>query len=519
MVIVSDRPLAIAIGLAILLGVILRCWGLDHKLFWVDEVYTQFNIGGYTNGEVATLFHPPHLTTAEDLLEEIALKPNRGLGAMVHSLITEDTTHVPLYYALTHLWVRVFGSSVSALRSTAVLFSLLALPSFYALALGLFRSRLRAGLAVALMAVSPFHGLYAQEARPYSLWLLLTVLSSALLVQSLHRRRWQDWGLYGLSASLGLYTFLYMPLVLLAQCLYVLGLEWGRWTLTLRRYWVAAIAAAISFLPWLVAIAPYRANLTGNTRWQVQSASTSPWELLHNLGLTLTRGFIDFDWNYNFSLGNWWPYGLVVLATVALVGYSFGLSIRHSPRQSWLLPLLLFLVPLAAIAVLEIAIGQQQSGIPRYFTPCYVGAELAVAYSLGHWLEGASRRLGILVATAILAIGALSYGNNAIAPTWWHKSGHYIPVVAQIIGARDRPLVLLDSDAWSFALAHRLPPTTALIPFNSTLGMPAVPPGYSDYFLAYPPADWMAEYGAASGYTLTPLENLENVPIWSLTVE
>jgi uncharacterized membrane protein len=504
-------------GLAVLLGVGLRCSGIDHKLFWVDEVYTVFNIGGFTNADVAGLFHPPRITTAGDLLAAIAPPPDRGPAAVLHSLITEDTTHVPLYYLLTHGWVRLAGTAVTAIRLPAVLFSLLALPAMYVLAQSLFRCRRRAGLAMALMAVSPFHGLYAQEARPYSLWLLLTVVSSGLLIRAYRGRSPLAWVGYGLSVSAGLYTFLYMPLVVVAQGLYGVGLERGRWTRRLRRYALAAMAAGISFLPWLWAIAPYRENLTANTRWQVQAASGNPLVLAHNLSLTLTRGFIDFDWNYGFGFHHWWPYGLVVVATVLMLLYSLGMTIRHYDPSTWLLPLLLLVVPLLAIVTLELSSGQQQSGIPRYFTPCYVGLELAVAGWLGHWIDQpGSRRIGQITAVALLLLGALSYGNNALATTWWHQSGHYIPPVAQRIQATENPLVLLDSDAWSVALAYRLPAATAIVPFNSGLVMPGLPPNYSHYFMANVPLDWIPQYEAASGYRLQSLANLDQVPLWQV---
>ncbi|NJN20449.1 MAG: hypothetical protein HC812_03600 [Leptolyngbya sp. RL_3_1] len=329
------RPLAITLLIALLLGIGLRCWSLDHKLFWVDEVFTTLDVAGYTDGEIAALFHPPRLTTAQGLIDTVALDSNRPFRAMLHSLITENTNHVPLYYALTYGWIKLFGQSVTALRALALVFSLAALPLFYDLSRRLFQSPIVAGLAVALMAVSPFHVLYSQEARPYSLWMLITVLSSWALVTSLgtesasqpRQSRRIYWGLYGAAASLGLYTFLYMPLVLVAHGLYVVICQRERWCPAVRHYLLASGAAAVSFVPWLLAIAPYRHILRDNAHWQLQAASRDPLLLLHHLGLTLARGFIDFDLNYGFSPDRWWPYGGVILAVGALVIYSLVITI------------------------------------------------------------------------------------------------------------------------------------------------------------------------------------------------
>lgn len=515
-----SRPLTATILIALVLGIGLRCWDLDHKLFWVDEVYTTFNIAGYTNSEVATLFHPPRFTTAQKLIDQIGNISDRAFGTMLQSLITEDTTHVPLYYALTYLWVKLFGHSITALRSIAVLCSLIALPLFYDLSHRLFNLRASAGLAMALMAVSPFHLIYSQEARPYSLWMLMTVLSSWALANALPAQKtaqpqkpWLYWALYGAVASLGLYTFLYMPFVLLVHGLYVVIGYRGQWCPTMSRYLWVSSAAAVSFIPWLLAIAPYRHNLTDNTRWQMQAASQSPLALLNNLGLTLARGFIDFDVNYEFSLEHWWPYGLVILAVGALVMYGLGITIRHA-GSAGLLPVLLLMVPTFAIVAIEVGLGQQQTGSPRYFTPCYVGAELVVAYALGRQIERHTSRIWPLVAIALLAIGGLSCGNSALAKTWWSKSGHYLPVIAEIINQSEAPLVLADSDAWTFSLAHELAPETPMGLFNSAIATPRLPPGYSDYFLYNAPADWVSRFQQNSSYVLEPLDGLENVPFW-----
>jgi uncharacterized membrane protein len=517
------RALTATILITLLLGIGLRCWGLDHKIFWVDEVFTTLDVAGYTDGEMAALFQPPRLTTAQGLLDAVSLtgdgRSHRPFGGMLNSLITENTNHVPLYYSLTYGWIKLFGQSVTALRALAMVCSVAALPLFYRLSRLLFRARTGAGLAVALMAVSPFHVIYSQEARPYSLWMLMTVLSSWALVRALSAPKidphslWR-WGLYGITVSLGFYTHLYMPLVFLVHAIYVGVCYRGRWCPTVRRYLIASVAGAVSFVPWLLAIAPYRHVIKANAHWQLQAASNDPGLLLYNLSLSLTRGFIDFDLNYGFSPNQWWPYGIVVLAVAGFVTYSLVQVIRHTPVAAWLLPTLLIVIPALAIVAIEVGLDQQQTGSPRYFTPCYLGAELVVAQALGRQIDAGTSRLWSVVAIALLAIGGLSCGNSALAQTWWSKSGHYLPVVAEIIDQSEAPFVLADSDAWTFSLAYELAPETPMGLFNSAIATPLLPPGYSDYFLYNAPADWVDTFQAASGYTLAALEGLENVPIW-----
>ncbi|NJL19611.1 MAG: hypothetical protein HC895_00380 [Leptolyngbyaceae cyanobacterium SM1_3_5] len=141
-------------------------------------------------------------------------------------------------------WVDAIGqSTVSIVRSFSALTSLLVLPAVYWLAHELF-VQIEAGrqylgsakrsqfdpqvretacwFAVALVAVSPYHLLYAQEAREYALWALLTAVSSALLLRSIRLQSPASWIAYSLSLILGLYTYLLMILVAIGHGIYVL---------------------------------------------------------------------------------------------------------------------------------------------------------------------------------------------------------------------------------------------------------------------------------------------------------
>src|SRR5687768_8814674 len=82
----------------------------------------------------------------------------------------------PLYYALLHLWMRLFGDSDVAVRSLSTVFSVATLPVAWFAGLRVGRDRRAAWYAVALLAASPFAIRYATEARMYSLVVLLTVL-------------------------------------------------------------------------------------------------------------------------------------------------------------------------------------------------------------------------------------------------------------------------------------------------------------------------------------------------------
>ena len=82
----------------------------------------------------------------------------------------------PLYYALLHVWISVFGSTETATHALSLLFAVLAVPAAWWAARGLFGPR--AGLVAALLvATNPFLTHYAQETRMYALVALLSILA------------------------------------------------------------------------------------------------------------------------------------------------------------------------------------------------------------------------------------------------------------------------------------------------------------------------------------------------------
>src|SRR5579872_2566508 len=91
-------------------------------------------------------------------------------------LLWHREANMALYYLLLRGWLH-FGSSPFFIRSLSVILSLAALPAVYQLSNKLFDRRV-AMIAVALASCNAYSIRYAQEARSYSLFLLLATLSS-----------------------------------------------------------------------------------------------------------------------------------------------------------------------------------------------------------------------------------------------------------------------------------------------------------------------------------------------------
>ncbi len=174
----------------VVLSIVLRFYNLGHKVYWIDETYTSLRISGYREAELVENLYNGQPFPASELQRYQYPTDQRTISDTLNSL-AESPQHPPLYFLLGRVWVKLWGHSEATLRALSATISLLIFPSLYWLCqelLGLApnpASHTTTWLAIALVAVSPFHLLYAQEARQYSLWMVLILVASAALLRAL----------------------------------------------------------------------------------------------------------------------------------------------------------------------------------------------------------------------------------------------------------------------------------------------------------------------------------------------
>jgi uncharacterized membrane protein len=180
--------------------------------------------------------------------------------------LTAEDIHPPLYYALLHGWLLLWGNaSPLALRSFSILIGALSLPALWWTARVLFSARPGLALwATLLLAISPMHIFYSQEVRMYGLELLLGLLSTGFFWQmSTSPDAWKGWSrsrvLYVLTTTALLYTEYYAVLLPVAHFL------WGMWQARTerRRIWAlltTGVAISLLYLPWLLYALPLLLN-------------------------------------------------------------------------------------------------------------------------------------------------------------------------------------------------------------------------------------------------------------------
>lgn len=142
------------------LALILRLYRIEAQSLWVDEVVT---------------WHAAQVPIA-DLLQV------RNYYAMAHSL----------YFALMHM-VLLVSDSEFALRLPSALFGAFSIPLLYLVG-ERWLSRGTGLVAAVLLAVSPLHLYYSQEARPYAVvvfFILFAMVCLEAMVREPGRTRWR----------------------------------------------------------------------------------------------------------------------------------------------------------------------------------------------------------------------------------------------------------------------------------------------------------------------------------------
>jgi uncharacterized membrane protein len=467
----------------LLLGVFFRFVNLDQKVYWGDETLSSARISGYTADEIIQTLYTGREISVEELQKYQRPNTDRNLSDTLKVLATEAPNHPPLYYLMARFWEQAFGSTLAIKRTLPALISLLGFPALYWLCLELFGSSLTGGIALALVAVSPLHVLYAQEVREYSLWTVSVLLTSASLLYALRVNTKRSWSLYGLSFAIALYSHLFAGLVAIVQGIYVLIIERIRWSKRLKAYLLASMAGVAMFLPWLVIFLNNESQASKKWGWVIQNLPSL--SFYQRWVTNLVRGFFDVqlgsDDPFDVPLGFEQPITYLIIPIWLLTVYSIYFLVRHTPKEVWLFVLLLMVSTTLPLVLPDLISGGRRSTIPRYLIPTYLGIQLAVAYLLSTKLSAVAtsiwqQNLWRFITVALLSCGVVSCVFIAQSDTWWTKyTEYYNTQVAKIINQSPSPLVCSETNYDRIlSISHLLDPKVRLQLVESPLLDPKV---------------------------------------------
>ena len=423
----------------LVLGILLRFVNLEEKVYWGDEVRTSVRISGNTKEGAIEQLYNNQIINVESLKTYQFPNQEKDFADTMAALTTRPE-HPPLYFVLVRLWTQFwmpwFGESVAVIRSLSVVISLFVFPAIYWLCLELFESSSIGLIAMTVVAISPLHLLYAQEARQYSLWTVAILLSGVALLRAQRLKTGASWWVYTATLILGLYTHLLFTVSIVGQGIYVLISE--GWRFSQIKFYLRSISATlIAFTPWLFVIVN---NLTqvGNMAAEVQKETDFSY-----LAARWFRNINQVFWNADLGGFNF----VLVLLTL----YSLWFLWIHAPKHTRLFIFTWLGVSALTLMIPDLIFGGTRSTRIRYVIPCYLAIQLTMAYFVhvkASWVKTGRQKL--LRSGIILCFigGAIACSIAAQSKITWNKSysqSKYHWQSAEIINKRKNPLVVSDA--------------------------------------------------------------------------
>ncbi len=280
---------------------------------------------------------------------------------VVYSKVFGQEGHIgPLFHILNYLFSRLFGYSEWALRMPSAIYGTISVVLVYKIAEALKNHRIALFSSV-LMAFSPVHVWYSQEARMYSLWIMLILFTVLLFIKMLRVKKLWLWILFTVFASLSIWTFFNSVFIFFALGLYLL-IFIKRYKRELCYYCVCMFIVFASyfpgFMPWLTKGHVAIMTTIGSSR------TTTIFDFLYafyvfNVGTTfgpslvVIRALLKQFGAANTALKIMSQYGLLIIPSMLLYGcmfiYSIYKAIVNRKIENNLFVLVVLFVPLMMI--------------------------------------------------------------------------------------------------------------------------------------------------------------------------
>lgn len=365
-------------------GGILRFLALGQQSYWVDEI------------------------------RSVIIATGGPQGKWVFAVLN---IHGPLHIVLLKVWMLLFGNAEAATRALSAIFGLLALPLFYRVALPMIGRR-AALLALALLAASPFHLWYSQEARNYALLFDVALVAVPIYLWEIERRSRPSF-LAALAISVVACLSNLAGFFLLALYGLFALLRFRRGGYPLWRPLMLLILTALLLSPWIVNAATQLGTVhldrpQGLSGEDVIVRGDSPAGVLSipftlyifSLGFSQGPSIHDLKMHHWAAVKPFLPFLIpALLLFVAVTLYGLRTMARRSPqglmrsRHDVLVLLLWLCVPL--ILMVAMSMANLKAPNPRYaiisFAPYLMLLGLGLAAMRPAWLRATVTSLLLLI--------------------------------------------------------------------------------------------------------------------------
>jgi uncharacterized membrane protein len=440
------RFLCIALIVA---GIFFRIYHAGFKLYNPDEANTSIRVSGHTNADVGAFLHDGRVHRVRDLAVFAAPTAQTQPADIVHSLATEDPQHPPLFFLAMFVSERATGDALFWRRFPAVVFGILSIGAAWWFGRELFGEPSPAWIFAALVAVSPFHVAFAQEAREYSLYLLLSFVTSALLFSALRTGHIARYVAYAIAVSLAFWSFTLFAIVAAAHAAYLVlpvsGAPWQRRLFAL----VALALGTLSFAPWLANLFHQAGRAAEDMSWQA-SALSAP---LYAGKFLFNFGSVFFDLDYL-----WLVLAPIAFVCIAIALCASSVFLRRMPLRIWFFPLAIAALTVLAFIVPDLVRHETRALQNRYLLSLWVAVEVAVAG--GVWaalrdVRGTRRTAWNAALGVLFAGGVASCAVASMARTWWITGPpdlRALPAISDRLALLPEPTIVYMEDGYQILM-------------------------------------------------------------------
>ena len=409
-----------------IMGTGLRIYRLDYQSLWYDEILTFFS----------------------------------SHGTLAHVLFqTEFKTNIlPFYYLVTHAFLAL-GEQEVFVRMPAVIFGALTIPLFYysvrhwfGFHVGLWSS--------SLLAISPFHIFYSQEARPYTMFVFLCLLTFYLLQVSIENKenRWLKLSVAIVGASTFYCHTTAIPFLgFLGLCIVILVPqdEWRKWIPTF-------LGMGLLLLPALYRANTIQVTLQGWQDFDPLSLLSSLWAFSAGFSFGVQDLAMYLPESLNSIAQDFLLMALILTFTASLALYGAWKAFQNQKIPT-LIFILFFVSPIIFMSLA--AIGTSRPFHVRHIIPSLLPFFVFLALGL---VNVQKKYVQLFCVGIFLCISAISLNNYYFDEKYFREDNRgAVNFLASHSSEND---LVICMEPWTpTSLLHYLPPTKflTLIPFRT----------------------------------------------------
>lgn len=379
---VKDRKIILILSFIVAVGIFLRFYQLGTESLWLDEAWS---------------------------VKESAMSITR---------VAANSNQPPLYFILLNLWINLFGTGEAALRSLSAIFGIISILLIYQVGTVLFNRRV--GLISGfLSAISYYYIYYSQEARDYSLFLLLSLLSYLFFIKILKEDKKWHYPCYLLATILLGYTHFFGLFIIASQVLFFL-LFWNKYRRQRVKFSTTVAVTIIALLPSVSFLVGRGVSLAEHGFWIPEPG-------LKSIGGTFTV-FAGTGSTKYFILLAFFLLAIIGLLSIKMVAskWSWKKPMQSLRSLGWSMKLesieeeLLLIIWLFVSIIIPFV--ESKFMTPIYWTRYMIGASPALYILVAKGMGNLNRKwlfYPVLIFIALLSsLGLYQYYKNDVKEQW-----------------------------------------------------------------------------------------------------